>query len=191
MAALEVSILDKGPADWYEKLSNYFPEHEMKHPGQMRDLEQHHEAYRVYHSDDVVVSYAEFPDFVFIDYLLVNPNTRGRGVGSKVLDRFKRKGKPIILEVEPPDTEDRDTVKRIRFYERNGFKRAEHIEYTRSDDDGTSHTMDVYYWPADEVSERKILEQMATVCREIHNFRALKYYGRLVADPDETLAWVE
>lgn len=32
---------------------------------------------------------------------------------------------------------------------------------------------------------------VATVCREIHNFRALKYYGRLVADPDEVLNWVQ
>lgn len=177
--------------DWYDKLSTYFPDHEMKPEGQMKALEAHHRAYRIHETKDFVVTYAEFDSFIFIDYLLVNPNTRGKGTGTKVLNQLKSRGKPIILEVEPPNAEETDTVKRIQFYERNGFRRAEHIEYTRSDEDGTPYTMDIYYWPSDDVSERTILQGMATVCREIHNFRALKYYGRLVADPDEVLNWVQ
>jgi GNAT superfamily N-acetyltransferase len=175
---------------YYDRLSDYFPDHEMKHEGQMADLVRHHEAYKVHEEQDFVVTYADFPDFIFIDYLLVSSSTRGKGTGSKVLNAFKNRGKTIILEVEPPDTEDKDNVGRIRFYEKNGFQRAEHIEYTRSDDDGSPHTMDIYYWSPDEVSEQAILKQMATVCREIHNFRALKYYGRLVAAPDEVLSWL-
>lgn len=175
---------------WYDRLSNYFPAHEMKNEDQMHDLVAHHDAYRILQTEDFVVSYAEFPDFVFIDYLLVSPKTRGKGVGSSVMEHFKAKRKTIILEVEPPDAEDDDTMKRVRFYERNGFRRAEHIEYTRADDDGELFTMDVYYWPPYGVDEREILANMATVCREIHNFRALKYYGRLVADPDDSLGWI-
>jgi len=177
--------------EWYKKLSTYFPENEMKDEGQMNALLAHHEAYHVYQTDSVVATYAKFRNFIFIDYLLVNPNTRGQGIGRKVLDAFKQTGKPIILEVEPPEAEGDDTVRRVKFYERNGFRKAEHIEYTRSDEDGTLNTMDIYYWPPDEVSEKTILQQMATVCREIHNFRALKYYGRLVADPIDSLSWVQ
>jgi ribosomal protein S18 acetylase RimI-like enzyme len=177
--------------DWYEKLSDYFPEHEMKHPGQMNDLLVHHEAYKKYETEDFLVMYAEYPTFLFVDYLLVNPNTRGSGVGGKVLQHLKKKGKTIILEVEPPEVEDADTSRRIRFYEKNGFRKADHIEYIRSDDDGDEHWMDVYYWPESEVSEKKVLEQMTTVCHEIHNFRSLKYYGRIVADPDDVLNWVQ
>jgi len=177
--------------DWYDKLSDYFPEHEMKHPGQMTDLLVHHDAYRKFETDDYIVMYAEFPSFIFVDYLLVNPITRGAGVGGQVLNRLKSLGKPIILEVEPPEAEDVDTSRRIRFYERNGFRKAEHIEYTRWDDDGTSRCMDVYYWPSSEVAEKTVLAQMATVCAEIHNFRSLKYYGRAVADPDDVLTWVQ
>ncbi|GMA49800.1 putative acetyltransferase YjbC [Alicyclobacillus contaminans] len=177
--------------DWFNKLQAYFPEHEMKDEGQMRELLSHHSAYRKWETDQFVVTYAEFPDFLFIDYLLVYPGTRGHGVGSQILNRFKQKGKTIVLEVEPADAEDKDTLRRVRFYERNGFHRANHIEYTRSDDDGTSFTMDVYYWSPNEVSERTILRHMSTVCREIHNFRALKYYGRVVADPEEVLNWVQ
>ncbi|WDM02927.1 GNAT family N-acetyltransferase [Alicyclobacillus cycloheptanicus] len=175
--------------DWYERLANYFPEHEMKHPEQLRELLQHHEAYRKMETQDYVVTYAEFPDFVFIDYLLVNPRTRGKGVGSRLLNHFKARGKTLIVEVEPPDAEDEDTVKRVQFYERNGFVRAERITYTRSDDDGTPYTMDIYYWSPDEVSEQAVLRNMKTICREIHNFRAMKYYGRLLADPEEVFTW--
>lgn len=163
----------------------------MKPAEQMLALAKHHEAYRIHETDDFVVTYAEFKDFIFIDYLLVNPNTRGKGIGSKVLQAFKKTGKAIILEVEPPDTDEKDTVKRVQFYERNGFRKAEHIEYTRSDDDGTPYSMDIYYWPPEDVKEETILRDMARVCREIHNFRALKYYGRLIADPDEVLNWMQ
>jgi GNAT superfamily N-acetyltransferase len=175
---------------WYEKLAEYFPEHELKDKDHMRDLLDHHQAYRKWETDDFLVTYAEFPNFIFIDYFLVNPNTRGKGVGSKVLNAFKRRGKTIILEVEPPDTEGEDAERRIRFYEKNGFRKAEHIEYTRSDEDGTPYTMDVYYWAPNEVDEQTVLHKMATVCREIHNFRAFKHYGRLVADPEDVLNWV-
>jgi len=176
---------------WYEKLAGYFPEHEMKDRGQMEELLSHHDAYRKVETDDFLVTYAEYSDFIFIDYLLIHPHTRGQGVGSRVLERFKARGKAIILEVEPPSAEDPDTKGRIRFYKRNGFRKAEHIEYTRADEDGTLYTMDIYYWPPDPVSEAVILRKMAVVCREIHNFRALKFYGRLVAHPDDSLAWTQ
>ena len=138
---------------------------------------------------EYLATYAEYPNFIFIDYLLVDAKTRGKGIGSKVLSWFKRKDKPIILEVEPPDAEDKDTIRRIRFYEKNGFHRAGNIVYTRSDEDGEPFTMDIYYWHPDLVSERQVMLDMAKVCREIHNFRALKYYGRLLADPEEVLDW--
>lgn len=177
--------------DWYDKLSRYFPEHEMKHPEQIHELLNHHDAYQKMETGEYIATYAEFPKFVFIDYLLVNPNTRGRGLGTKVLDRFKQMGKTIIVEVEPVQADDEDTARRVRFYEKNGFTKAEHIEYIRSDEDGQSFQMDIYYWSEEQVSERTILQQIAAVCTEIHNFKSLKYYGRDIADPDEVLNWVQ
>jgi GNAT superfamily N-acetyltransferase len=177
--------------DWYNRLSEYFPNHELKPRGQMQDLLTHHEAYKKWESDEVLATYAEFHDFIFIDYLLVNPKTRGKGIGTQVLNQFKNKNKTVILEVEPPEDygEDSDITRRIRFYERNGFHKADHIEYTRSDDDGMPFSMDLYYWSPNEITEKAILNQMAAVCREIHNFRSLKYYGRVIADPDDVLNW--
>lgn len=173
--------------EWYERLNEYFPEHEMKDPGQLQELIEDKDVYHKEETEDYVVMYAEFPSFIFIDYLLVDPRTRGKGVGTQVINRFKQKGKPIILEVEPVDQEDKDTQKRVKFYERNGFVRADRIHYRREDDSGETYETNIYYWSPEELPQKDILEKMAKACREIHNFRSSKYYGRLVADPDKVL----
>lgn len=175
--------------NWYERLAKYFPANEMKDPDHIQDLLSHHEAYHKLETDDYVVTYAEFPTFIFIDYLLVQSRTRGKGVGSKILDAFKKRHKPLIVEVEPSDVEEPDTQRRITFYEKNGFNKAENIVYTRSDEDGTPFTLDIYYWSPEDIAETEILHNMQHICREIHNFMAVKHYGRLLADPEEVLTW--
>jgi len=176
--------------DWYDKLAHYFPENELKHPEQMKALLDNEDtAYRKSETDAYVVTSAEFKEFIFIDYLLINPNYRSQGIGRRVLDTFKKQNKTIILEVEPPDVEDEDSLRRIKFYEKNGFTRAQHIVYTRSDEDGVANTMDVYFWSPSDISERQIMKQMALICREIHNFKSQRYYGRIVADPADVLKW--
>jgi len=77
----------------------------------------------IYHKDEGpnhILMYVEFNHFIFIDYLLVTIEARGQGLGHKLLDRLKEKGKPIILEVEPVNYEDSDTEKRLHFYQRGG-----------------------------------------------------------------------
>lgn len=175
--------------NWYERLAGYFPPNEMKDPDHMQALLKSHHAYHKWETEDFIVTFAEFDAFIFIDYLLVTGKQRGRGIGSEVINRFKQKHKTLIVEVEPEDREDSDTQKRVAFYERNGFRKAENIQYTRSDEDGTPYSLDIYYWSPNPIEEREILRQMAHTCREIHNFMALKYYGRLVADPQEVLDW--
>lgn len=174
--------------EWYERLNEYFPDQEMKDPRQLQALIEDTDVYHKEETDDFIMLYAEFPTFLFIDYLLINPETRGRGIGTKVLTKLKQKGKPILLEVEPVDREDEDTVKRVNFYRKNGFVKADRIQYRREDQSGEPYEMSIYYWsPEENVSQEAILEKMAHACEEIHNFRSKRYYGRIVADPDEVL----
>lgn len=64
--------------------------------------------------------YWDFTDFVYIEYLAVNPDIRGGGIGARVLSQLKDVvRKPVVLEVEPPLNE--LAKRRIGFYERNGF----------------------------------------------------------------------
>jgi ribosomal protein S18 acetylase RimI-like enzyme len=105
-----------------------------------------------------------------------------------VLNRLKQKGKAILLEVEPIDREDEDTVKRVNFYRKNGFRKADRIQYRREGQGGKTYEMSIYYWsPEGDLPQEAVLEKMAKACEEIHNFRSKRYCGRVAADPDEVL----
>ena len=62
----------------------------------------------------------EFETFIYVEHFAVNPILRNGGVGSRMLKALTEDAeKMIILEVEPPTEE--IAVRRVRFYERNGF----------------------------------------------------------------------
>ena len=55
----------------------------------------------------------------YLEHLAVAPAWRGRDLGSRVLQAFCRRAGRVILEIDPP--EDEISLRRQRFYERNGF----------------------------------------------------------------------
>lgn len=63
----------------------------------------------------------DFPDFLFLEYLAVQPALQGKGMGTKLINKITSTTvKPVILEVELPETTiDRH---RIKFYQQLGFK---------------------------------------------------------------------
>lgn len=63
---------------------------------------------------------------LFVMFLAVQGERRGKGWGSSILDNLKNShpGKTIILNVEPPDesaANAAERIKRMHFYEQNGF----------------------------------------------------------------------
>ncbi len=65
-------------------------------------------------------------DTVFVIFLAVNPELRGQGNGSRILDFLKNTyvGQELCLCIEPLDESAKNydqRVSRLRFYERNGF----------------------------------------------------------------------
>lgn len=63
----------------------------------------------------------EFDEFVFIEHIAIDEEKRAGGYGSKTIELVKETyKKPIILEIESPETEQQ--IKRIKFYDRLGFK---------------------------------------------------------------------
>ena len=56
---------------------------------------------------------------IYIEHLAVVPEIRKQGIASDALRHLMLHNRPIILEVEPPHTE--ESTQRIRFYEHNGF----------------------------------------------------------------------
>lgn len=66
----------------------------------------------------------------FIEHFAVSPECRGGGIGSDMMKNFiKNTHKPIVLEIEIPC--DEMSIKRLRFYEKLGFKLNEYEYYQR------------------------------------------------------------
>ncbi|GEL77155.1 GNAT family N-acetyltransferase [Tenuibacillus multivorans] len=175
--------------NWYEKLNQYFPVEEMKSKEHMEMLLK--EKGDVYHKDEGeyhVMMYAEFDSFIFIDYVYVSPKSRGQGIGHKLMEKLKAKDKPIILEVEPFDYEDSDSEKRLRFYQREGFKHAQSIGYTRKSlATNEVNPMEILYWSPDEESEEVIYEKMKEMYEKIHTYKDEEIYGESYQPVEEVL----
>ena len=178
---------------WYEKLNQYFPVEEMKSREHMETLLK--ERSDIYHKDEGkhhVLMYVELDNFVFIDYLFVSKDARGQGLGHKLLEKMKQKGKPIILEVEPVNYEDTDTEKRLRFYKREGFEHAQSIGYARrSLATNEANKMEILYWAPNNESEEVIFDAMKKTYDMIHTYKDQKFYGDSYQPVEEVLTFNE
>ncbi|GAB3059876.1 GNAT family N-acetyltransferase [Virgibacillus ainsalahensis] len=179
--------------NWYEKLNKYFPVEEMKSQKHMEMLLD--EKGDVYYKDESaqhVMMYAEFERFIFIDYVWVSSETRGQGIGHQLIEKLKKKNKPIILEVEPVDYEDTDSAKRLHFYRREAFKHASSIGYNRRSLATNEETpMEILYWSPNDDSEDVIFEQMKKMYEDIHTYKDQEIYGKSYQKVDEVLSYDE
>ncbi|WP_090830682.1 MULTISPECIES: N-acetyltransferase [unclassified Bacillus (in: firmicutes)] len=174
---------------WYEKLNQYFPIEEMKSQEHMETLLR--ERPEIYHKDEGsnhVLMYVELDQFIFIDYLFVSNKSRGQGLGHKLLEKLKQKGKPIILEVEPINYEDTDTEKRLKFYKREGFEHAQSIGYRRRSLATKEITpMEILYWSPGHEKEELIFEAMKETYEKIHTYKDKQFYGENYQPVEEVL----
>ncbi|MDE5811608.1 MAG: GNAT family N-acetyltransferase [Muribaculaceae bacterium] len=62
-----------------------------------------------------------FGKFSYIEHFALDPEQRGRGIGSRVLGMLSGLlARPVVLEAEPPSLSPL-AARRIEFYHRNGF----------------------------------------------------------------------
>ena len=72
-------------------------------------------------------SFWELERILYIEHFAVDPDYRGRGIGDAVFQAMavhyaKERGLTTVLEVEPIDEAEPDTVRRIEFYRRHGME---------------------------------------------------------------------
>lgn len=165
--------------NWYEKLSEYFPIEEMKSKAHMDALlNDKKNVYIKEEGPHHVLMYAETETFVFVDYLFVSSQSRGAGLGRKLLTSLKEKGKAIILEVEPVDYKDTDTAKRLNFYAREEFHHAQRIGYSRrSLATGEKTDLEILFWSPSDADEQSAYEAMKQTYEEIHTYKDETFYG--------------
>lgn len=175
--------------NWYDKLSEYFPIEEMKSKEHMDALlKDKKNVYLKEEGPHHVLMLVETDTFVFIDYLFVSAQSRGAGLGRKLLDSLKAKGKPIILEVEPIDYEDTDSEKRLKFYAREHFRHASKIGYRRrSLATGEHNEMEILFWSPTDADEQSVYEAMKTTYEEIHTYKDETFYGDQYDPTDKVL----
>ncbi|UOY91730.1 GNAT family N-acetyltransferase [Ectobacillus sp. JY-23] len=166
-------------SSWYARLTEYFPEKEMKSKKHFETLFHEKKGiYQLEEGQDYLLIYFEQPDYIFIDYILVSGSSRGKGTGSMILNQLKQKGKAIILEIEPVTCNDADSEKRVRFYKKNGFLKMNSIQYERIH--MVTHelnTMDIFAWLPVQRTELWVYEQMQDIYSQVHAFKARELYG--------------
>jgi GNAT superfamily N-acetyltransferase len=179
--------------NWYEKLNQYFPIQEMKSKEHFELLlDDKEDVYYKDESDQHVLIYVEFDSFIFIDYLWVAPETRGKGIGHSLIKKLQMHNKPIILEVEPIDYEDTDTEKRLHFYRKEGFIHAQSIGYQRRSLATNKKTpLEILYWAPHNESEEVIFEQMKKIYEHIHTYKDKELYGKTYQPVNEALQFDE
>lgn len=164
---------------WYSRLTDYFPEKEMKSKKHFELLFQEKQGiYKLLEGPDHVVIYFEQADYIFIDFILVFGNSRGKGRGSIILNELKQLGKAIILEVEPATLKDPESEKRIRFYEKNGFLRMNSIGYERIHViTNELNKMDIFCWSPVHTSEQWVYDRIKHTYVEVHSYKVEELYG--------------
>lgn len=99
----------------YHKLSHEF-DNSLLRPMKSQRLAFKHKDYRITYIEDYGFGlWWCFDEFTFVEYLIVEKEFRGQGVGSIILNAIKRTGLLVILEIDT-----RSNV--LYFYLRNNFK---------------------------------------------------------------------
>lgn len=62
----------------------------------------------------------EAEEFCYVEHFAIDPRLRGEGWGSRVLEQWQQRGRPLLLEIDPPV--DEVSVRRKHFYEKLGFQ---------------------------------------------------------------------
>ena len=109
----------------YEKMTTAFPFEERRDFSDQKEClnNRFFEFSEIFDNETAVgfIALWNFPEFIFIEHIAIDEKMRSGGYGSKAIGLVKEiYKKPIILEAEAPETEQQ--IKRIRFYDRLGFK---------------------------------------------------------------------
>ncbi|MEZ2443710.1 GNAT family N-acetyltransferase [Chitinophaga sp. RCC_12] len=118
---IPTTIANEATRDLYEEA---FPEEERRPWNQQVQLVASRKLQLLHiHREDAFagfIFYWNLPEFSFIEHFAIHPRTRGGGAGTQVMQLMEAQLNRIVLEVEPPVTE--QAIRRIKFYGRLGYQ---------------------------------------------------------------------
>jgi len=119
-----------------ELYAQAFPEAERRVYKSENELSQFMASHKnLFHIDSIYrehewvgfITYWTFAEYTYIEHFAIRESMRGYGIGDYALRSLCKEHNDMVLEVEPPV--DDISRKRIRFYERLGFKCNQQFEY--------------------------------------------------------------
>lgn len=119
------NVTEKTFSAVYEKMCAAFPFEERRdYIDQQKCMNDERFRFLEIYDDKEAVGFTALWDldsFLFIEHIAIDSDKRSGGYGSKAIELIKATfNKPVVLEAEAPQTEQQ--IKRIRFYDRLGFK---------------------------------------------------------------------
>lgn len=131
----------------YKDMQAQFPKAELKTYEHLKEIAgDNYRIYQVIENEPVgYVILFETEDFIFIDYVAVFKEFHSRGFGGKILENLKQAfhKRGCFLEVEKPNFLDKNTLRRIKFYEKYGAEKLD-VNYIYPNNEG-GLPMDLYY----------------------------------------------
>lgn len=126
-------------------IEDAFPDSErrsLQEQRQLTDHNPHFHPHAILHDGHLcgLANTWHFNGVRYIEHLAIAPSQRAHGIASDVLSILKAQGDPIILEVEPPTTN--EAQHRILFYQHNGFHLlSNHYQQPYHDTQGHNHSL--------------------------------------------------
>ncbi len=168
MEFIEISELE----GIYKDMQTQFPPEELKSYEHLKKIAGRN--YKIYQTiEEVPVGYVilfETENFIFIDYIAVYKEFHSKGFGGKILENLKQTfhKRGCFLEVEKPDKNKPDTLRRIKFYEKHGAELVNQNYIYPNREGGLP--MYLYYIPYKEkppsISEQK--EFLTSLFKTVH-----------------------
>ena len=179
--------------NYYQRLKASFPGPETKslvHLEALRGVADHPLAFRSEENESAVMFYVEGPRFVFVDYIAVDVEKRGAGIGTRMISglvaRAAAEGKFMVLEVDPPESE--EDRKRIAFYQRLGLQLFPEIAYHRLwSYEPSSPPCQMLLMASSGTCPSLVRQAMRDVYLHIHSWRFSEFYGTAPPDVDHIL----
>lgn len=113
------------------------------------------------------LSYWTFEGYTYIEHFALSPEFRGKNIGTKMLSHlFKTVSPDVLLEVEVPATPEAE--RRIRFYEKNGFRIRREFNYMQPPYSETQQPVEMLLMTHGEVSLHN-LDSIKDMLREVYN----------------------
>lgn len=151
--------------------------------GFRRRIIKYNEQVFIYEENEIEKGYciiADLDEYILVSFLAVYKETRGQGIGTKILKEIEEKysnKKGIILEVENPEFAENEKEKniqekRIKFYQKSNFKIVPNLNVKLF---MVNFKIMIYQKEKQEINIQEVIDKMKEYYSKIINKKRFNY----------------